>query len=186
MFQHVRPISKKKAYPNSQIKLSTQFHPLFPKWSTPGKWCWSPRVYCGYKYNVQPRPLSYQHWLWRKIQSLKCWTQMAWSCSYHIRLHGVLYPGKLQIIISFRMAQRSVWWHLIVCVLYINWIKWNRIMKIEDACFGIKNGEIWCCWFTPKDMQEVKFLFISVQWKPHVVLKSYFLKNHSGKMDLTI
>ena len=58
--QHVRAISKKNSYPNSQIKLSTWFHPLFPKWSTPIKGCWAPREYSGYKYNVQPHHLSYQ------------------------------------------------------------------------------------------------------------------------------
>jgi len=61
MYQHVRTISKKKSYPNSQIKLSTWLHPLFPKWPTPGRGCWAPREYSGYKYNVQPHHLSCQH-----------------------------------------------------------------------------------------------------------------------------
>jgi hypothetical protein len=60
MCQHVRAISKKKESPNFQIKLTTLFCPLFPKWSTPGKRCLAPRVCYGYNYNVQPHHLAYQ------------------------------------------------------------------------------------------------------------------------------
>jgi hypothetical protein len=69
MCQHVRAISKNKSYPNYQVKLSTCFHPLFPKWSTPGKGCWAPREYSGYStvYSHNTCPINTS--LWRQTVS---------------------------------------------------------------------------------------------------------------------
>jgi hypothetical protein len=97
--------------------------------------------------------------LWRQIQSLKCWTTMAWSCSRsHMTSLFVVSRQASNHNFIFYGTEVYLMAPNFMCS-YISWIKCH-CMKTESVSFAIKSCEIWCCWFTPKDVQEVKFLFI--------------------------
>jgi hypothetical protein len=173
MFQHVRPSARRRhtqtprsnCLPNSTHCSQSGQH---QEENAELQEC---TVVISTMYSHVPCPVN--TWLWRQIQSLKCWIQMAWSCSW---------SHKTSWCVVFRQASNHnfILYGTEVCLMALNCVcslyQLNKMKPYEDWSCLFWHQKLWnlVLLFYTKFLQEVKFLFISVQLKPHVVLKSYF------------